>query len=83
MNVTSRKVEQRTESVLKFIAEFVDENGFAPSYREICAGTELRSTSTAKAYILKLEQLGYIVFKNGPRKIVVTDDGWKKVGMRT
>lgn len=83
MNITKEQTERRTEGVLKFIAEFVKDNGFAPSYREICAGTELRSTSTAKAYILKLEQLGYIVFKNGPRKIVVTDDGWKKVGMRT
>lgn len=79
MNLSKEQVERKTDDVLRFIVGYFDENGFAPSYREICAGAEIRSTASVKSYIYKLEKRGYIVFKDGPRKIAILDKGREKV----
>lgn len=51
------------ERVYNFIVEFIKENGFVPSIREICAGTNLSSTKTVYAHLLKLEDEGKIEMK--------------------
>lgn len=79
MNMSNAEKDNRADEVLRFIVRYVRENGFAPSYREICANTVLRSTSTVRTYIYKLEEQGYILFKGGPRKIAVLDDGFERV----
>lgn len=51
------------ERVYNFIVEFVKNNGYAPSVREICTGTDLSSTSSVYAHLLKLEDEGKIEMK--------------------
>lgn len=51
------------ERVYNFIVEFIKKNGYAPSVREICNGTDLSSTSSVYAHLLKLEDEGKIQMK--------------------
>lgn len=51
------------ERVYNFIVEFVKENHYAPSIREICVGTDLSSTSSVYTHLLKLEDEGKIEVK--------------------
>lgn len=60
------------ERVYDFIVEFMKENGYAPSIREICAGADLVSTSSVYRHLLKLEDDGKIEMKPySPRAIKV------------
>lgn len=51
------------ERVYNFIVEFIKNNGYAPSVREICTGTDLSSTSSVYMHLLKLEDEGKIQVK--------------------
>lgn len=51
------------ERVYNFIVEFIKKNGYAPSVREICVGTDLKSTASVYAHLLKLEDEGKIQMK--------------------
>src|SRR5579883_1952396 len=51
---------KRQKQVLDFIAGFVDENGYCPSYEEIAHGLELASLATVHKHISVLESKGYL-----------------------
>lgn len=51
------------ERVYNFLVDYIMKNGFAPSVREICAGTYLSSTASAYSYLSKLEDEGKIQMK--------------------
>ena len=51
---------KRQKQVLDFIAEFVDENGYCPSYEEIARGLELASLATVHKHITVLEGKSYL-----------------------
>ena len=51
------------ERVYNFIVEFIKNNGYALSVREICTGTDLSSTSSVYMHLLKLEDEGKIQVK--------------------
>jgi repressor LexA len=51
---------KRQKQVLDFIADFVDENGYCPSYEEIARGLELASLATVHKHISALEAKNYL-----------------------
>ena len=51
---------RRQKEVLDFIAGFVRENGYSPSYEEIGAGLELASLATVHKHIAALEAKDYL-----------------------
>ena len=53
----------RREQIYNFLVDFVKKNGYAPSVREICNGTDLSSTSSVYMHLLKLEDEGKIQVK--------------------
>ncbi len=53
-------LNSRQYAILKFIETQMRDKRYPPSVREICAAVNLKSTSTAHAYLKKLEELGYI-----------------------
>lgn len=67
------------DEVLAFIAEYMRENSWAPSYREIGKAVGVSSTSTVKEHIDRLDFDGLIRFGHGPRKIAVTDKGMARI----
>lgn len=76
-----RKLTDREKKILEYIKEKVEDSGYPPTVREICAAVGLRSTSTVHGYLGRLEKLGMI--KRDPassRAIELTteDISWKK-----
>lgn len=51
---------RRQKQVLDFIAAFVDDNGYSPSYEEIAVGLELASLATVHKHISALVSKGYL-----------------------
>ena len=51
---------KRQKEVLDFIAGFVDENGYCPSYEQIARGLELASLATVHKHISVLEAKSYL-----------------------
>ncbi|HEX8985654.1 MAG TPA: transcriptional repressor LexA [Bryobacteraceae bacterium] len=51
---------KRQKEVLDFIANFVDENGYCPSYEEIARGLNLASLATVHKHISVLEAKSYL-----------------------
>jgi repressor LexA len=51
---------KRQKQVLDFIAGFVDENGYCPSYEEIARGLHLASLATVHKHISVLESKNYL-----------------------
>ena len=46
---------KRQKDVLDFIAKFVDDNGYSPSYEEIAHGLNLASLATVHKHISALD----------------------------
>ena len=51
---------RRQKEVLDFIAGFVEEHGYSPSYEELAAGLKLASVATVHKHIQALESRGYL-----------------------
>lgn len=51
---------RKQKDILEYIRHFIDDNGYAPSYREIARYFELSSTGTVAEYINILEEKGYL-----------------------
>jgi len=65
--------------VLRFISDYIGENGWAPSYREIMNGVGLRSPSVVMLHVHSLERDKLIRFGGGPRMLALTDKGRKSL----
>ncbi|MCK4489496.1 MAG: repressor LexA [Anaerolineales bacterium] len=57
---TRKQLKERHKMVLEVIQKYRDKHGYAPSYREICARTDITSTSMVNYYLEQLEEMGYI-----------------------
>lgn len=55
-----RSAQQNQQKILNFIKKEIEQKGYPPSVREICAGVGLKSTSTVHAHLNHLEQQGLI-----------------------
>jgi repressor LexA len=53
-------VTKRQKEVLDFVAHFVEENGYSPSYEEIARGLNLASLATVHKHISTLETKQYL-----------------------
>ena len=51
---------RRQKQVLDFLAQFVEENGYSPSYQEIASGLGLASLATVHKHVLALEMKHYL-----------------------
>lgn len=74
-----RGISTRKE-VYDFLVNYFKENGYAPSMREICNGTGLKSTSSVNSQLQVLERMGKIEMKhNFPRAIRIVGYEFIKV----
>lgn len=55
-----KKIDEKLNQVYNFTVEFISENGFPPSVREICTKLNIKSTATAYSYIEKLRARGLL-----------------------
>ncbi len=86
------EIRQKETEVLDFCRQYIEENGFSPSYREIGDGLDISSTSMVKEYMDRLRTRGEIIglssspraFRlkdsRGPKEFVIDDipDGTEK-----
>lgn len=61
-----KKIDEKLNLVYNFTVDFIDQNGFPPSIREICSKLNIKSTATAYSYVEKLKQRG--LFEKTPLK---------------
>ena len=54
------KLTKKQQSLLNFIQDFTEENGYSPSYREIVAGLDLSSVSSVAEHIENLVAKGVL-----------------------
>lgn len=66
-----KKGDIRLQEIYAYMQEFIDENNFPPSVREIAQRFSIKSTSTVHYYVEKLIQQGYIC-QNANKKRAVT-----------
>lgn len=66
----------KQKEVLDFIVEFIHEQGYPPSFREIATGLDLASPSTVHVHISALKERGYLrggAGEAGTRNLEPTD----------
>lgn len=64
----------RQKEVLDFLVNYVERNGYSPSFEEIAEGLQLASLATVHKHITALEQKGYLKRRhNESRSIEVMD----------
>ena len=69
-----RASHENQQKILDFIKSEIEEKGYPPSVREICAAVGLRSTSTVHAHLNHLEEQGLIRRDSTkPRALEVVD----------
>lgn len=73
--MTRTPLTPKQKAVLDFIVEYRQEQGFAPSFREIAHALRLASPSTVHVHIQALKQRGYLQQKDdsSPRDLAPTD----------
>ena len=58
-------LKPKEQRVLDYLKAKIEEKGYAPSVREICADLNIKSTSTAHMYIERLAAKGFIIRESG------------------
>jgi repressor LexA len=71
----AKKCSTKQQEILEYVYKCVNENGYPPSVREICAAVGFKSTSTVHAYLQKLTDSG-VLQKDAtkPRAIKILDN---------
>ena len=73
-------LSERQQRILEFLGEYIDENGYPPSIREIGAAAEISSTSVVSYNLRRLEERGYISRdKEVSRGLKLTSDVYAQV----
>ena len=62
------KLSEKEQAVFNYLVKTINENGYAPSVRDIAAALGIKSTSSVHAYLHTLEKNGYISQEEGKRR---------------
>lgn len=72
---TKQEIDELREAIFEHLKEFILENGYPPSVREIADTVGLDSPSSAQAQLNKLIEMGRISRDpNSPRSIIIHDN---------
>lgn len=64
------RTSDKQQRILEFINSFVEENGYPPTVREICAAVDLKSTATVSYHLSELKRLGKIQAESNKRRAI-------------
>ena len=69
------RTSDKAERILEYVNQFVQENGYAPSVREIGAAVGLRSTASVSYHIQALQEKGLLITPDGKgrKRSIVTN----------
>jgi len=74
----SDKKNIKKEQIVSFLVEYINENGYPPSVREIAKAVDIKSTSTVHEYLKKLEKDGTIERRSSHQRSIKVADEFKK-----
>lgn len=66
------ELTKKQKEVLDFLIQYIDDQGYAPSYRDICKELGLSSPSTVHFHIQALADKGYLHLGDEARSIEIT-----------
>lgn len=72
------KIVEKLDIVYKYVQKYVNENGYAPTVRDICSDLNIKSTATAHSYLNKLNQQGLISKRDDKKRAISVKN--KEVG---
>ena len=64
------RTSDKQQRILEYLNEFIEENGYPPTVREICAAVGLKSTATVSYHLTELKRLGKIQSDAGKRRAI-------------
>jgi len=65
--------KNRDGEILRFIESYWNENGYAPSFRDICAALGFKSPATVAHYLRRMREQGLVEYEDRiPRTVRVT-----------
>lgn len=70
-NIYMRKGDRKLNMIYEYLQQFISENGFPPSVREIAAKFNIKSTSTVHYYLQKMKNCGLILQEDNKKRAVV------------
>ena len=68
------RTSDKQEKILEFLNAYVEENGYPPAVREICAAVGLRSTATVSYHLNELKKQGRIKGEPNKRRAIALPD---------
>ena len=71
-----KKLTLAEQRVFDCIVKSINENGYAPSIRDIKAQLGYKSTSTVQLYLSRLEKFGYIFKENGKSRAITLGNAY-------
>ena len=64
------RTTDKQERILEFLNTFIEENGYPPTVREICAAVGLKSTATVSYHLTELKKAGKIQGDSNKRRAI-------------
>ena len=64
------KLTDKELQIYEYVRDCIEQNGYAPVVRDICAALGIRSTSTVHAYLHRLETKGYLKMSGGKSRAI-------------
>ncbi|NLM19423.1 MAG: transcriptional repressor LexA [Clostridiaceae bacterium] len=71
---TRANVDETSDKIYNFIVEYISENTYSPSVRDICRGVGIKSTSTIHNHLNRLQDDGRITYSDGKRRAIVVPE---------
>ena len=68
------RTSDKQQKILEFLNAFIEDNGYPPTVREICAAVGLKSTATVSYHLTELKRLGKIQSDSGKRRAISLPD---------
>lgn len=68
------RTSDKQQKILEFLNAFIEENGYPPTVREICAAVGLKSTATVSYHLTELKRLGKIQADSNKRRAITLPD---------
>ena len=68
---------KRQQVIFNYIKDFITNNGYPPSVRDICEGLNLSSTATVHTHIKNLVDLGYLMKDDLKKRALSINEKYK------
>lgn len=71
--------QSQLDEVYRFIEEFIEDNGYAPSVREICSKMGFKSTATAYNYLNRMREHGMLQKADNKKRALSLQNSFRKI----